>query len=202
METSWRETGGGEIVIEHDVPMGPRLIIGSMLAPMAAFFLYHLVNGLTEYVRHATAAEWLRALPGLLLLLALSLGLGVPTWLVLAGRSRVVVDRHRGRISKVLDFRLFRWSMGFPTERVREVRVRRKTLRTSGHSSRTWEVQVFFAGPPKPMVVGYEDVETDARELSRRLAVCLRVETPEEPVAEEEHLPDSEPPSACPDDRA
>jgi|GEM_PF-2752302 len=191
METSWRETGGGEILVEHHVPMGPRLVIGSMLAPIAAFFLYHLVNGLVEYVRHATAAEWLRALPGLLVLLALSLGLGVPVWLVLAGRNRVVVDRHRGRIVKVLDGRLFRWSTGFATESVREVKVRRKTLRTSGHSSQTWEVQVHFAGCPKPMIVGYEDLEADARELARRLAECLRLETPDAAAAAEERLSDA-----------
>jgi hypothetical protein len=181
METTWRETTLGEIVIDHRMPMRPRLVTGSMLGLFAAFFLYYLVTGLIEYIRVATLAEWVSAIPGLLVVLALFLLFGVPTWIVLVGRSRVVVDLRQGYILKVDDLLFYQRTRTFPIDQVHDVRVKSKTLRISRHSSQTYEIQLHLTGH-KPITIGCEDIVWDAHEVARRLRDLLRIGASETPA--------------------
>lgn len=185
MKTTWQETKWGEIVIEHPVTMGPRLMIGLMLGWLPAFFLYHLVIGLIEYTRFAKLEEWISALPGFLVILVLFLLPGVAIWYVLFGRSRVVVNLPQGSILKVDDLRFYKRTKIFPIDQVQDVRVKRKIGK-----SETYMIQLHLTGH-KPITVSYEDIAADAHEVARRLQDVLRqVGTSETHSQEEENVDD------------
>jgi hypothetical protein len=179
METTWRETKCGEIVIEHPVTMGPRLMIGLMLGWLPAFFLYHLVTGLIEYILNATLEEWISGIPGFLVILVLFLLPGVAIWYVVFGRSRVVVDLPQGRILKMDDLRFYKRTKIFPIDQVQDVRVERKIGKSA-----TYMIQLHLTGH-KPITVSYEDFETDAHEVAKRLKNLLRIRASKTPAQEE-----------------
>jgi hypothetical protein len=131
--------------------------------------------------RVATLAEWVSAIPGLLVVLALFLLFGVPTWIVLVGRSRVVVDLRQGYILKVDDLLFYQRTRTFPIDQVHDVRVKSKTLRISRHSSQTYEIQLHLTGH-KPITIGCEDIVWDAHEVARRLRDLLRIGASETPA--------------------
>ena len=176
MKTNYRETGSGRIVFEHRIALRSRLIIGLMLGWFPAFFLYHFVNALIHYIRFATAAEWLSALPGLLVVLVLFLGPGVMVWMVLVGQDRLVVDLVAGQVIEENDLRFYTRRRSIAINNVREVKVTKKSLRTRGHSSQTWLIQLVLADHSKPMRVGWEELERDAQELAQRAAGFLHLE--------------------------
>ncbi len=166
METTLRETDQGAIRCEHHVPMGSRLLIGSMLGFLASFFLYYLASGLIEYLRVATPAEWLAALPGFLVVLALFLLFGVPAWIAVAGRTWVVLDLQLGRLLEVRDLRVHRRTRSVPIAEVRDVSVARYKA--------NYRIQIdLVAG--KPITVGYEPTRPEADEIAQRLSSYLRV---------------------------
>lgn len=167
METSLRESERGEIICEHRIPLQSRLIIGSMLGFLASFFLYYLVTGLIEYIRDATLALWLSALPGLVVVLALFLLFAVPAWIAVAGRTRVVVDLQSGRILDVRDLRVHRRTTTVPIDSVLGVSVSRQR--------RSFRIQIDLSGR-KPITVGYEPNAREARDVAERLAGHLRTE--------------------------
>ena len=156
--------------------MRPRIIIGLMLGWLPAFFLYHFVNAMVSYIQSATFADWLAALPGLLVVLALALGPGLMVWIVIMGRDRFVLDLQGGRAIVEHDLRFHVRRRSTPIGNVRCVDLTRKTLRTRGHSSRTWAVQLILKDGNEPLMVGYEDAERDARELARRVSELVRCE--------------------------
>jgi hypothetical protein len=184
METTWRKSEQGEIFFEHHIPMSARLIGGVMLGFFALFFLYYLVTGLAEYVRVATPGEWLSALPGFLVVLALFLLFGLPTWYILAGRTRVVIDFRHRCIRQVQDLRFYRRTKRFSIDQVLEVRSVPMTIGVSGHRSRTHRIQIDLAGH-KPVTVGYEDDAENARGVATSLAEVLRVEAHESTTTRE-----------------
>ena len=185
METAWRETKWGEIVIEHHVTMGPRILIGFLLCWWPIFFLYHLITGLIEYILNATLEEWISGIPGFLLIFGLFLLPGIAIWYVLFGRYRVVVDLTRGRILAVYDFRFYKRTKIFPIDQVQDVRVDRKIGK-----KQTYIIQIHVSNQ-KPITVSYEDIEADAHEVVRRLKDVLhRVGISETPVQEEEKTDD------------
>ena len=167
METSLREGDWGEIVCEHHIPLQSRLIIGSMLGFLASFFLYYLASGLIEYVRHATLAEWVSALPGLLVVLVLFLLFGVPAWIAVVGRTWVVVDLQSGRVLEVRDLRVHRRTTSVPIDSVLGVSVARQR--------RGFRIQIDLADR-KPITVGFEPSAREARDVAERLAGYLRTE--------------------------
>jgi hypothetical protein len=179
METTWRETKWGEIVIEHPVTMGPRILVGFLLGWWPLFFLYHLVTGLIEYILNATLEEWISGIPGFLLILALFLLPGVAIWYVVFGRSRVVVDLPQGRILKVDDLRFYKRTKIFPIDRVHDVGVNRKIGK-----SQTYMIQLDLTGH-KPINVSHEDIAADAHEVARRLKDILRIRASKTPAREE-----------------
>ena len=185
METTWQETKWGEIVIEHPVTMGPRILVGFLLGWWPLFFLYHLVTGLIEYIRNATLEEWISGIPGFLVILVLFLLPGVAIWYVFFGRYRVVVDLTQGRILAVYDLRFYKRTKIFPIDQVQDVRVKRKTGKRA-----TYMIQLHLAGH-KPIHISYEDIAADAHEVARHLKDVLhRAGISETPVQEEEKIDD------------
>ena len=63
------------------------------------YFIYHLVAALYEYIEVASAEEWLGAIPGMLVMLVLGLGISFPG-LFLAAAETLTVDRGLGVIRK------------------------------------------------------------------------------------------------------
>lgn len=179
METTWRETKWGEIVIEYPVTWAPRLLIGLLLGWLPAFFLYHLVTGLIEYVRVATLEEWIAAIPGFLVILVLFLLPGVAIWYVFFGRRRVIVDLPQGRILVVHDLRFYKRTKIFPIDQVQEVRVERKIGK-----SEAYVIQLQLTGR-KPIAVSHEDIAAEAHELARRLKDLLQIGASKTPAREE-----------------
>lgn len=167
METSLREGDWGEIVCEHHIPLQSRLIIGSMLGFLASFFLYYLASGLVEYVRNATPADWLSGLPGFLVILALFLLSAAPVWIVVVGRTRVVVDLQAGIIREVRDLRIHRRTTSVPIDSVLGVSVARQR--------RNYRIQIDLADH-KPITVGYEPSAQEAQDVAELLAGHLRTE--------------------------
>jgi hypothetical protein len=164
VETSLREGDWGEIVCEHHIPLQSRLIIGSMLGFLASFFLYYLASGLIEYVRHATPAEWLSGLPGFLVILALLLLSAAPVWIVVVGRTSVVVDFQGGLIKAVRDLRIYRRTTSVPINSILCVSVSRQR--------RNFRIQIDLSDR-QPITVGYEESAWEAEEVAARLAGYL-----------------------------
>lgn len=179
METTCRDNKWGEIVIEHPVTMGPRILVGFLLGWWPLFFLYHLVTGLIEYILNATLEEWIAGIPGFLIISVLFLLPGVAIWYVLFGRYRVVVNLTQGRILAVYDLRFYRWTKIFPIDQVQDVRVKRKTGKST-----TYMIQLHLAGH-NPIRISYEDSAAAAQELARRLKDILRIGASKTPVWEE-----------------
>lgn len=176
METAWRRTERGEIVFEQSIPRGSRLIGGAMLGIFALFFLYHLISGLLEYIRGATAAEWLAALPGFLLILALFLLFGIPTWYILAGRTRIVLDLPRSRILVVHDLRFYKRMKSFPADRAKKVTVRSIMKRNAVDTSYTYRIELHLIDHP-PISIGSEGNKEDALKVAASLERFLKLET-------------------------
>ena len=164
METTFRETDRAEIVCEHQIQLQPRLIVAAVLAFVPLFFLYYLVTGLVEYVRHAAPAEWLSGLPGFLVILALFLLSAAPVWIVVVGRTCVVVDSRGGLIKAVRDLGIHRRTSSVPISSVLGVSVLRQR--------RNHRIQIDLAGH-KPITVGYEESPREAWEVAARLAGYL-----------------------------
>ena len=179
METTWQESKWGEIVIEHPVTMGPRILVGFLLGWWPLFFLYHLVTGLIEYILNATLEEWISGIPGFLVIFGLFLLPGIAIWYALFGRYRVVVDLTRGRILAVYDFRFYKRTKIFPIDQVQDVRVNRKIGK-----KQTYIIQIHVSNH-KPITVSYEDVEADAHDVARRLKDILRIGPSRTPAREE-----------------
>jgi hypothetical protein len=182
METTVGKAEGGEVVVEHHMPVRSRLIVGPILGLPAAFFLYYLVIGLVAYVRSATPSEWLSAMPGLLVVLGLFLVCAVPAWIALAGRRWTILDFERGQVFSVRDLRFYRRIKTTPLNRVRDVYVAEKFTRTHDRKSeKVFEVQLLVANG-KPIRVGNEASGADAADLARRLRARLKA-TQAEPAA-------------------
>jgi len=161
VETTFRETDRAEIVCEHQILLQSRLIVAAMLGFVPLFFLYYLVTGLVEYVRHATPAEWLSGLPGFLVILALFLLSAAPVWIVVVGRTSVVVDSQGGLIRSVRDLRIHRRTTSVPITSVLGVSVSRQR--------RNFRIQIDLSDR-KPITVGYEESAWEAEEVAARLA--------------------------------
>lgn len=172
MDTKVKTTESGEVIYSFRTPLQARLIIGGILSIFAVFFGYYLGSGLIEYVRVATATEWLHALPGLIIVLLLFLVFAVPAWAALIGRSRFVVEPFRGSIAEVLDFRFYRRVKRYAVDQVKTVRVRRKTIRTRGHSSQTNAVEIVLRND-KVITVTYEDRGDNAKEVAAQVTDTL-----------------------------
>ena len=165
METTFRETERAEIVYEHQIPLQPRLIVAALLVFGPLFFLYYLITGLVEYVHHAAPAEWLSGLPGFLIVLALFLMSAAPVWIVVFGRTWVVVDSRGGLIMAVRDLRIHRRTSSVPFSNVLGVSVLRQR--------RNYRIQIDLDGH-KPITVGYEESPWEAEVVASRLAGYLR----------------------------
>jgi hypothetical protein len=185
MDTTWRTTDTGEIVFRSRAPFVGRAFVGCALGFPALFFLYHLVDGLVEY-RTATLHEWLVALPGFLLVLALSLSFGVPAWCLATLRRRVVVDAAGGRVLQVLDFLVWRKVKTYPISQVVTFQVRDARERSSRARAR----KPFYAAElvlttGETMLVGLEDSLHDANRVARAVGRCLGKAGPPEAQSQE-----------------
>lgn len=167
METTLTESGEGGIICEHRIPIESRLIVASLLGFLPLFFLYHLVTGLVEYVRHATPAEWLSGLPGFLVVVSLLLLSAAPVWIAVVGRTRVVVDLQAGIIREVRDLRIHRRTTSVPINSILGVSVSRQR--------RNFRIQIDLSDR-KPITVGYEQDMQEARDVAELLAGYLRTE--------------------------
>lgn len=85
------------IVIDNPQPM--RLLIALPFFIGGGYFLYHLLDALYDYINNASAAEWLGALPGMLVMLLFAALISFPG-LFLAARESVVVNRQISVIGK------------------------------------------------------------------------------------------------------
>jgi len=164
VETTFRETDRAEIVCEHQILLQSRLIVAAMLGFVPLFFLYYLVTGLVEYVRHATPAEWLSGLPRFLVILALFLLSAAPVWIVVVGRTSVVVDFQGGLIKAVRDLRIYRRTTSVPINSILGVLV--------SQQRRNFRIQIDLSDR-KPITVGYEESAWEAEEVAARLAGYL-----------------------------
>lgn len=169
MDTTWKTTASGEVIYSFHTPLQARLIIGAMLSFFAVFFGYYLFSGLIEYLRVATAREWLDALPGFLVILALFLLFAVPAWIALVGRSKLVVDPSSGSIAEVFDLWIYRRAKRYHIDEVKTVRISRKTFRTKGHSSQANAVEIVLRNDTV-ITVTYEDQIEDARAVATQMA--------------------------------
>jgi hypothetical protein len=174
MNSKWTKTDRQEEILDCHAPRGPRIIALVFLAPFAAFFGYYLTASLAEYVRAANPNEWLRALPGLLVVLALFLSFGVPSWWLLLGRTRLIFERGSGRIVQVFDFRIFRRAKGY---RVDDIILVDSMISRSGNKASTpgteiYAVKVHFR-EGKPITVAHEERAGDARDVAARITALL-----------------------------
>jgi hypothetical protein len=138
------------------------------------FFGYYLVTALIDYIRVATPAEWLRALPGLLIVFAIFLAFAIPTYAVLFGRNKVIVDRYRGRIVEAFDLPFLHRPKRHAMGDTMAVTIRAKTFRTKGHSSLSNAVQILLGGG-EAVTVGYEDAIEDAKRLAEHVRGVLAI---------------------------
>jgi len=175
MNTTCRETESGEVIFEWHLPIELRLILGAFLFFFASFFGYHLFSILIEYMRLASLGEWLAALPGILIVMALFLLFAVPCWAVCVGRHKVILDLPRGRILKVFDLRLYRRTKSYPIDQVQHVIVVRSKVRQNRYISKTnCQVQLRLHRG-KPIVVSHGDRPDHARTIAQQVAGHLGV---------------------------
>lgn len=174
MNSKWTKTGRQDEVLDCYAPRGPRIIALVFLAPFAVFFGYYLAASLAEYIRAANPNEWLRAAPGLLVVLALFLSFGIPSWWLLLGRTRLIFDRGSGRILQVFDFRIFRRTKAYRVDDVILVdsMISRSGYKASSPGSEIYAVKVHFR-EGKPITVAHEERAADAREVAARITVLL-----------------------------
>ncbi len=173
MKTTWRTQETGEIVFRSHAPLVGRAFVGAALGFPAAFFLYHLVNGLVEY-RVATLHEWWAALPGFLVVLALSVSFGVPAWCLVMLRRSVVLDVAGGRVLQVTDFLVYRKVRTYQVSQVSTFQVRD----AREPSSRRRVLSPFYAAElvlttGERILVGIEDTVGDANRVTMAVARCL-----------------------------
>ncbi|MFZ5799654.1 MAG: hypothetical protein ACOY3O_14725 [Thermodesulfobacteriota bacterium] len=174
MYSKWTKTGRVEEVLDCHAPRGPRIIALVFLAPFAVFFGYYLAASLVEYIPAASPHEWLRALPGLLVVLALFLSFGIPSWWLLLGRTRLIFERGGGRILQVFDFRIYRRTKAY---RVDDIILVNSMISRSGNKASTpgteiYAVQVHFR-EGKPITVAHEERAGDARDVAARITALL-----------------------------
>jgi len=177
MNTTCTETESGEVIFEWRLPIGPRIGIGSMLSIPAIFFGYYLFVGLIEYIRVASLSEWLTALPGYLLIIALFLLFAIPCWMVFLGRHLVILDLPRGKILRVFDLRLLRWTKSCPIEQVKHVSVIRLKVRTKHHHSgsrKSCKVHLCF-NRGKPILISHGDRPDHAQMVAEQVASHLGI---------------------------
>lgn len=146
-----------------------------MLGIFPLFFLYFLVTGLSEYIRVATFEEWLTALPGFLIILALFLLSGVPTWYILAGRTRVVLDLPHGRIKVVHDLRFYKRTRSFSIDQVKRVTVTPKRRGRPAITPYTYRIDLHLSDQ-KRIYIGSEDIVENARKVAGSLQKFLQME--------------------------
>jgi len=132
------------------------------------FFGYYLLSGLLEYIRVATASEWFSAIPGFLVLLVIFLVSAVPTYAVLFGRSKVLVDLSQGRVVEMFDIGFYRRAKIYALDQIKAVTIRKKVFRTKGHSSISNAVQILLLND-EVVTVGYEKALEDAKNLAEHV---------------------------------
>ncbi|MHB8810896.1 MAG: hypothetical protein ACYC9M_12920 [Desulfobulbaceae bacterium] len=174
MNAKWTKTEQQDEVLDCYAPRGPRIIALVFLAPFAVFFGYYLVASLAEYIRTANLNEWLRAIPGLLVVLALFLSFGIPSWWLLLGRTSLIFDRGNGRILQVFDFRIYRRARAYRMDDVILVdsAISRSGAKASLPGSEIYAVKVHFR-EGKPITVAHEERAADAREVAVRITGLL-----------------------------
>ena len=86
-------------LVVTDTPHPLRRLIALPFFIGGGYFLYHLGAAIYEYIQFASAGEWLGAIPGMLVMLILGLGISLPG-LYLAAAETVTVDRGLGVIRK------------------------------------------------------------------------------------------------------
>lgn len=174
MNSKWTKTEGQDEVLDCYAPRGPRIIALVFLAPFAVFFGYYLASSLAEYIRAANPNEWLRALPGLLIVLALFLSFGIPSWWLLLGRTRLILDRANGRLLQVFDFRIYRRARAYRVDDVILVdsMISRSGYKASSPGPEIYAVKVHFR-EGKPITVAHEERAGDARDVATRITVLL-----------------------------
>lgn len=174
MYSKWTKTERQDEVLDCYAPRGPRIIALVFLAPFAVFFGYYLVASLAEYIPAASPNEWLRALPGLLVVLALFLSFGIPSWWLLLGRTRLIFDRGSGRILQVFDFRIYRRVRAYREDDVILVdsMISRSGNKASSPGSEIYAVKVHFR-EGKRITVAHEERAADARDVAARITGLL-----------------------------
>src|SRR5262245_11895772 len=175
MATEWKQLSPNQFAIEMHPPLGARLLVGAALSAFAAFFLYYLLTGLYEYVLHATAKEWLGAIPGFMVNLILVLIFAVPAAVVFFKKVGVELNQDSGKILEISDYRLFRRSKEYMLNALDAVQVR--YFLDSSRGSKTqypYHVQFVFKDG-KICTASIEANEGDARKLSEKLAQTLNV---------------------------
>lgn len=175
MNTTCRETESGEVIFEWRLPIGARLFFGTILSFFVIFFGYHLFSGLIEYIRMASLGQWLTALPGFLIVMALFLLFAIPCWAVCLGRHQVILDLPHSRILKVFDLRLYRRTKSYPIDQIQHVSVVRLKVQKSRYSSTT-NCQVHLRlDRGKPIVVSHGDRPDHARMIAEQVAGHLGI---------------------------
>jgi hypothetical protein len=174
MNSKWTKSERLEEILDCYAPRAPRIIALVFLAPFAVFFGYYLVASLAEYIPAANPHEWLRALPGLLVVLALFLSFGIPSWWLILGRTRLIFDRGHGRILQVFDFRIYRRTKAYPVDDVVLVdsKISRSGYKASAPGSEIYAVKVHFR-EGKPITVAHEERAVDAREVAASITALL-----------------------------
>ena len=185
MDTTWTRNAAGAVTFERHAPLGARLIFGALLSVFALFFGYHLFSGLGDYIRAASAREWLGALPGFLVVLALFLLFAIPAWAVFFLRPKVIIDQLHNAILNVSDVRVYRHVKTYAMQQAQQVDVTKTTIRTAGRSQITHPIQIRLRGG-KLITVAYEDEMADALTLAAEVADYLHVAVVQPPPLEDE----------------
>jgi len=86
-------------LVIKDHPPSLRRMIAVPFFIGGGYFIYHLIAAIYEYIKVASAEEWIGAIPGMLVMLLVGLGISFPGLFLAAGET-LTVDRRRGVIRK------------------------------------------------------------------------------------------------------
>ena len=96
-------------LIVRDNPHPLRLLVGLPFLIGGGYIIYHLADSILTYIGTATAAEWISAIPGMLVMLLLGAGVASPGLYIVSAEC-IVVNRGMGVIGKRREL----WGIAYP----------------------------------------------------------------------------------------
>lgn len=144
----------------------------------ACYLFSILLSSLGEYIANANPAEWLAALPGMVILGLLGLLFLAPGWLLAFTRVRLELDASQGQVREVRDLLVYKMVTEHDLASFDRVEVVLKEIKYRHRESGSYKTlitnQIALCGElAEEVVVGLIDDEAAAEELGREVAVLL-----------------------------